>query len=668
MYFFIAHLLLLFCCLAGAVAFRKKPFCSRFVAGGIILSALCGLAGAAHVLAGSPVIMHFPLHLPLGQVLLQADGTAAIFLIPVCIIGGLAALLLPGEKVTQTDNVRPWRFCFFFCLLMTGMSLVILAADCVFFLLAWEIMSVSPFFLLAPHDRNEKERSSAWTYLVAAHIGAVPLFLLFATFSTSLQTTSFLEIAQILGSGAGQYSLPSAGLCFVLALAGFGAKLGLFPMHVWMPEAYPHAPAPAAMVISGAMVNIGAYGLLRILAMLPNAELWWAHTLLVVGGISGVVGIFFATVQNDIKRVLAFSSCENMGIFCLGLGGAMLASINHATTAAAFFFLGAMLHLWNHSLYKSLLFLGANMVQKATGLTGMNKLGGIGKHLPLTGVCVAAGCAAIAGLPPFNGFMGEFLLYMGFTSGAMKTAPHDATLVFWLGLVTLGGIGGFSLFCFTRFYGITFAGAPRSVAATMCSPTQISPMETTVLSVLALLCIMASFSAPLMCTVLFGATHALFPEFLTGQQVPVVTSLHYPAIAAIVLCLLFGLLLVWKKRITLRNGLRNSVTWDCGYVSPNARVQYTGGSFSHSIIPISGTLVRGTVEKPVSTPLFAKPASAKIHAPDWVLALFSTVFFQSISSFAERCKQLQHGLLSSYILYILVALLSTLVWALEFTQ
>ena len=666
MYLLLTHLVLLFCGLAGSVAFRKKAFCSRFAAGCVLLSALCGIAGAAQVLLGNPVLLGLPLFLPMGQALVQADGTAAIFLLPVCIIGGLAALLLPGERLTQTPTVQPWRYCFFFCLLMAGMSLVILAADAVFFLLVWEIMSISPYFLLAPHDSNERERSSGWTYLVAAHIGALPLFLLFALLSANLNTTSFPEIALALGQGLGPQGL--SGVCFVLALTGFGAKLGLFPMHVWMPEAYPHAPAPAAMVISGAMVNIGAYGLLRVLSMLPDGELWWAHSLLVVGGISGVAGIFFATVERDIKRVLAFSSCENMGIFCLGLGGALLASAGGATVAAGFFFLGALLHLWNHSLYKSLLFLGAELVRKATGLTDMNKLGGLGNHLPLIGVCMAAGCAAIAGLPPFNGFMGEFLLYMGFTSGAMATAPHDTTLAFWLGLFVLGGIGGFSLFCFTRLYGMTFAGAPRSIAATMCSPAHISRMETTVLSVLALVCVMASFSAPLLCTVLFTATQSHFPHLLAlsaGSLAP--ASLHFPAIAAIVFCLLFALLMVWKKRVVLKNGLRNSCTWDCGYVSPNARVQYTGGSFSHSVIQVSSMVVRGKIAKPVFDSIFAKPASASIRTPDWLFDLFGTVFFQSVSAFAERCKQIQHGLLNSYILYILVALLSALVWALEHT-
>ena len=620
------------------------------------------------LMEGVTLTATLPLPLPLGEPLLVLDPLAGFFLVPVTLLGFLGSVALSEQDSRIREAISPWRFPFFFCFLLFSIILVLVAADTVFFLFSWEIMGLCPFFLMAPYDRDLRERFGAWLYLIMAHLGALPLFLLLGAMSAETGFTAFSDLA-IHGQSGGWGS--SAGLFFLFALVGFGAKLGLFPLHGWMPEAYPVLPAPAVMVIAGGMVNVGFYGLLRTFGLLGPAEPWWGICLMAVGAISGLAAVFFAFVQPNMKRVLAYSSSENMGIVTLGLGAAVLSCFHGGGLPLAFFLGGSLLHLWNHSLFKSMLYLGANTVERATGTTQINKLGGLAKKMPRVGICMALGCAAIAGVPPFNGFVGELLLYTGFATDGGFDRGSEVRIVYWIGLWALGTIGGFALFCFTRFYCLVFTGNARSAAVNEC--TEPYHTQECIMGILAVLCVLAALGAPwlhdLMTPVVQYLAYSMsLPGNLPLARGPVDVPMQMLVNTSLVLggvIFLSLILYLWKKRLKSMKEPRYAPTWDCAYAAPSERMQYTAGSFVDTGLQTVNPFLRSVRETPEITAFFPKQASAKQETTDWSVFGMWSALTRKVLALAEKGKILQFGLVNAYILYILIALLAALVWALR---
>ncbi len=358
--------------------------------------------------------------LPMGEFALRLDPLGAVFLLPVLILVPVAAFYGMGRGdgapayplYTDEDQApagHPGAHWFFYNLLAGGMVLTLTADDAFLFLLAWEIMSLAPFFLITLNDTSSQTRSAAWIYLVAAHLGALFLLAFFALLSAknggSLSFTVFMTNAANFDPGLrGENSL-----LFILALVGFGAKTGLMPLHVWLPEAHPAAPSHVSAVMSDAMIKMGVYGIIRTFAIIGTGDTWWAYTLMLVGGFTAALGVLQALAQPAMKRSLAFSSVENMGIICLGLGVALLCQQNNRTGAAALTATGVLMHMVNHAQSEGLLFLCAGCVLHGAGTETLRFLGGLQKHMPVVGWCFVLGSAAIVALPPLNGFAGEFL-------------------------------------------------------------------------------------------------------------------------------------------------------------------------------------------------------------------------------------------------------------------
>ena len=661
-----AVLLLLFCGGTASLCMGRTARACTVASASCALACLLGFVFSLNLLLeGVTLSAALPITLPLGHCLFVADPVSAVFLLPVFLVAGIGSVLLPSRMRTIDGQPHLGRHGFFFCMLVAGMVLVLTAADGVFFLIAWEGMSLAPFFLLSAQDKDSQERFAGWAYLVAAHLGVLPLLLLFASMSMEAGGTAFSLFASFNG-------WENAGLLFALALLGFGVKIGLAPLHVWMPKVYPAAPGHVAAVLSGAMVNAGLYGIVRVLLLVGPPEIWWAYLLMAAGGISGVGGILFALAQPDMKRTLAYSSAENMGIICLALGAGLLALQTGATLAMVLFFAGALLHMWNHSLFKSLYFLGASAVSQSTGTTSINRLGGLQKRMPFAGSCMAVASASIAGVPPFNGFVGELLLYLGFVAGAIATRGTEATLVFWVGLFTLAGIAGLSLLCFTRLYGLVFLGAPRSSVVLDGRPASRS--WRLAMATLAGLCIVTSLAAPYLFLSLEPALHTLVralektPHLLDRRLFYEISqTLSYVSSGAMALIALAGLFALYRWKCVRRNSFETGLTWDCGYRFPSARMQYTGGGFAQFPAQVMRSFLRPKLETPrldLRGEIFPRAASARFEATDWPESLWHTVLFRTVARLAESAKGLQHGLLNAYILYILIALLAALVWAL----
>src|SRR5207248_1872894 len=284
-----------------------------------------------------------------------------------------------------------------------------------------EVMALSPFFLVMFDDRKTAARHAAWIYLAATHLGTAFLLVLFIVLGGAAGSSDFDAYRSVLQNNPGL-----ASLVFVLALIGFGSKAGIVPAHVWLPEAHPAAPSHISALMSGAMIKVGIYGLVRILTLLGTPQPWWGWTLIAIGASSGVLGVLFALAQHDLKRLLAYSSIENIGIILLGIGIGVLGLATGTPALAVIGFAGGLLHTLNHSIFKGLLFLGAGAVQHASHSLEFEQLGGLLKRMPWTGAAFLAGAAAIVGLPPLNGFISEFLLFYSGFAAVLDPAPHIA--------------------------------------------------------------------------------------------------------------------------------------------------------------------------------------------------------------------------------------------------
>ncbi|CAK7031574.1 MAG: NAD(P)H-quinone oxidoreductase subunit 2, chloroplastic [Desulfovibrio sp.] len=706
----------------AALVARRGPRASRIGAGSAIAASLVGLAPAftlVHWFLSSGFSESYSttgIKLPMGSLALTLDLLSAVFLIPVLILVAVAALYGTGNGDGGKNGSHSGAHWFFYNMLAGGMVLTLIAADAFLFLVAWEVMSLAPFFLILLNGGDEKTKTAAWTYLVAAHLGALFLLGFFAllgdVYGGTLSFAAFNK-GDVIGAEMNRNVPGGAGVLFIFALLGFGTKAGFMPLHIWLPEAHPAAPSHVSAVMSGAMIKMGVYGMFRVIPFLGPGESWWAYTLIAVGAFTGFAGIIQALVQNTIKRSLAFSSVENVGIICMALGIALLCLQNGHTNAAALAVTGALLHMINHALSKGLLFLCAGSVLHGAGTVTLRFLGGLHKRMPVVGWCFVLGGAAISALPPLNGFAGEFFIYMSMVFGGTAFA-HGAypeySLVFWVCLFTLSGIGGFTLLCFARLFGMAFLGEARSEdAATAKNPRK---NEITALVLLAAACVLSALAAPKTATVCHASLWRMMqlhyyaaaePSQTLSQTLSLAPS-HTPSLAAapetykplqhmgqgltapgigtgepgsavrllrdvngvFLLFVVFALGAYQVRRKLLRGKeISSSPTWDCGYVAPTARMQYTAGSFSRPAAFFMRTLLRQKFEHAPITEYFPLRSKAALVTEDWIVGRGYAPLFRLVQRVADWCKRLQHGRTNAYILYILVTLVALLAWYLR---
>lgn len=622
----------------------------------VALAGLCGLGAALPVLLGGAAwSVSAPWQVPGGLFALTLDPLAAFFLLPICLLAPLCALYA-GPYLRHADPLRPlgghWLL---FHLLIAALMLVVTAANAVLFLAAWELMTVSSFFLVAWDHRLPEVRRAAWLYLVVGH-GALmlllALFLLAGNWCGSLEFSAFGDLAKLAPAAA-------TGL-FLLALGGFCAKAGLFPLHVWLPDAHPAAPSHVSALMSAVVVNSGIYGLLRVLTWLPPAPPWWGWGLTLLGAFGALYGIALAMLQRDIKRCLAYSTVENIGLIALGLGFSLVAAAQGEPAVAALALAGALLHLWNHSLFKGLLFLGAGSLVHACGSRDLNRMGGLLRRMPGTGTLFLGGALAISALPPLNGLVGEWLIYLGLLRAGLAGGSFAALPALLL-VGLLGLVGALALVAFTRLAGIALLGEPRSLQAAAAheAPRLMRvPMAVLLLFCLVLGCVpqlgVRLLAAPL------GQLNAAAGEALVTATVPLAALSHW-AVGLWLALLALALLLLWLRR---NRPLTAAATWGCGFAAPTPRMAYTGAGFAELgqrqlpalLVPQSeGGQVRGLLAAPAHfAQSFVDPC---LHR--WLLPL--------VTYLGERCERLrwlQQGRLPIYLLYIFLTCALLLGWSL----
>ncbi|MBF0476684.1 MAG: hypothetical protein HQK59_12820 [Deltaproteobacteria bacterium] len=625
-------------------------------AGGAILGCVLGLIPAAGVLwTGHNHTLHRAWDVPYGSFFLQVDPLSAFFLLP--ILGLSAAAALYGAEYLIAYQSRknlggPW---FFYNLLVAGMVMVTVARNGVLFLLAWEIMSMASYFLVTFEHEKENVRQAGWTYLVATHLGTAFLFILFLVLGRQAGSLDFDRFAS-----AGAYGSSAMNLVFLLALIGFGTKAGFMPFHVWLPEAHPAAPSHVSAVMSGVMIKTGIYGLVRTLTFLGRPEAWWGWVLIGIGLVSGVWGVLFALAQHDLKRLLAYHSVENIGIIALGLGLGVLGLALNQPLLAVLGLSGGLLHVLNHALFKGLLFMGAGAVLHATGTRDIDQLGGLIKRMPWTATMFLIGSVAICGLPPLNGFVSEFLIYVGafYGTGLQDVSISGATVV-----VGLAMIGGLAAACFAKAFGIVFLGEARSEHASQAHEVGF-PMRIGML-VLALGCITIGCLAPQI-TAMVGTVVGTMPG-LTGSNIQghlavAIGPLRSVVLTSGILLVLIALLAMIRSRLLAGRKVELSGTWDCGYARPSARMQYTASSFAQPLMNMFGVLLQ--THRSLERPEGFFPTRAGLHTDtgDIFRQNVYRPIFQGVERFLVWLHWLQQGRVQIYILYIAVTMLILLIW------
>ncbi len=516
------------------------------------------------------------------------------------------------------------------------------------FLFFWELMTVASFILILFEAERREVRRAALSYLIMMHIGFVLLIIGFVRLDAACGTATF--------SALGSYFQTHTALpLFLVFLLGFGMKAGLFPMHVWLPEAHPAAPSHVSALMSGVMIKTGVYGILRITAALDKLPILYTAglILLTAGIITGVWGVLLAAIQNDVKRLLAYSSIENVGVILIGIGIAALGKSSGNTFVALCGICGALMHTVNHSFFKSVLFFGAGNILSQTHTTSLDSLGGVAKQMPITALLFLVGTAAICALPPLNGFISELLIYTGMLDGV---ASGSDALTSAAGLAALALIGGVVVLAFTKLYGTLFLGSPRThcvVEASEVDNFRIVAMAIPLAGIL--------FVGLFPTTAVGIATHA--STFFLRTPTDAADWLLSPTLTAagrtawLLIAVVGGL--AWLRHRTLRKRtLTTGPTWGCGFTAPNVRMQYTGESFSEGLQSIATPLTQNSGEgAPVGkSEIFPSTHRFEIGHRDHIGKLFAAWWVELLRMINQRVMRLRTGKINHYLLFALAFL------------
>jgi hydrogenase-4 component B len=656
----------------AALVSGRKSLGRGLVALGAIAGASAGLALGATVIAnGVPFTLFVPELLPLGGgFALRLDSLGAFFLIVIGVGAIPAALYGAGYTAVYEDGRASLRLLgMMFNLFLLTMSLITLADNILTFLLMWEGMSLTSYFLVMTEAGEERTRNAGLWYIGMTHAGLVMLIAAFLLATGGTGLGAFSDLRAIAPSLA-----PAVrDTVFVLAFLGFGSKAGIVPLHVWLPRAHPAAPSHVSALMSGVMIKMGVYGLLRLtLDLLGGGPAWWGGLVLAVGVVSALLGVLYALMEHDLKRLLAFHSVENIGIILIGIGAGLMFHRYGLMPLAALGFIGGLYHVLNHATFKGLLFLGAGSVLHATHTRNMEEMGGLIKRMPWTALFFLIGAAAISALPPLNGFASEWLVFQSLLGGVNIPVPEVAVVMpVAVGLLAL--TSGLAAACFVKAFGITFLALPRSSEAAHAHESPFS-MQCG-MGLLALACIglgVAPFAVvPVLGGILAGLgglpdTRAEF-TYSVFLQTPGVFGQMSPTLMALGLLFLLGVVpsVMWLLRLNYRR--RMSDSWGCGRIGQTARMEYTATAFAEPLKRVFAEIYRPmkelTVDFHPGSKYFVQSIEYRSEITPWFDQSLYRPFLESATFVAQQVRRLQAGSLHLYLLYIAIVLTLLLVVA-----
>ncbi len=606
----------------------------------LTLAACLASIGAALSVFAAAVGWEWKSHILLGgeSLHLRLDGVSALFMVLAAVVGGAGAVYSceywsDRHYPESAPRGRSW-----WSALVLSMVLVLIVSNGLHFLMAWEAFAICGYFLITLENQKPAVRSAGWLYLASSHAGTVCLFGFFTLLAVKTGTWDLGPLREH----------ASLSPLFWLALAGFGMKAGIFPLHIWLPSAHANAPSHVSAILSAVAIKMGVYGIVRFSGWLPMpASAGWV--VIGLGATSALLGVAFTLAQNDFKRLLAYCSVENIGIILVGLGAALLARSHGDAPWGRLALAGALLHVWNHGAFKALLFFGAGSVLHATGTREMSRLGGLWRTMPWTAGLFALGSVAVTGLPPLNGFVSEWILYLG-----LFDAVTDKQAAAWAALpviILLAMSGALALVAFTKAGSMIFLGAARTKPAAQaheCGLWMRAPML-----LLASLCIVLGL-APIFVWPAISRAADAWSLTWAGQTAPaplLTLGWVHLGLAALIIA---AAALLWKKARS--RPIRRAPTWDCGYAAPTAKMQYSSGSFANLASAWFFWILRPS--RTWRRPHGSFPAEALLldRVPETVLEQAVLPLAARIMQVSSAVRRLQHGRLSAYILYVVAGL------------
>ena len=640
-----------------AIAVRASSRASILIYGACLLVTLtlaiiALLALLGH--AGPATAVTLPLGLPWLGAHFRIDALSAFFLLVIDLGGAAASLFALGYGRHEEE---PGRILPFYPTYLAAMNVVLLAADAFSFLVAWEVMSLASWALVIAHHRDSENLRAGYVYLLMAGFGTLMLLLTFGLLAAGSGSYDFETIR------AAHPTAGAAALVLILALLGAGSKAGLVPLHAWLPLAHPAAPSHVSALMSGVMTKVAVYGFVRIVFDLVGAPAWWwSMPVLALGAASAVMGVLYALMQRDLKRVLAYSTIENIGIVFVALGLALAFEASAMESAAALALTAALLHVFNHSLFKNLLFCGAGAVLAATGERDLEKLGGLIHRMPQTAFVFLIGATAISALPPLNGFVSEWLTFQ-----AILLSPQLPSWGLKLMVPAVGALlalsAALAAACFIRVFGIAFLGRPRSAAATAAHETDTNSLSA--MYALAALCFVAGILPGLFIDALAPVTRLIVGHSMQAQSalewlsiVPIAESRSsYNGLLVFVFMAMSGLIAAFIIHRLASDRIRRGPAWGCGYPDAGPRTQYSADSFAQPIRRVFGTLIfsaRENGEMPPPGSVAPARLTVTLRDPvwDWLYAPISGF----IAYAGEKLNTLQFLTIRRYLSLVFAAL------------
>ncbi len=624
----------------GAAAGAVLPARARVPGAAVLTGAACvvACAAAAGVLtSGKPVTVHSAEILPLTGVTLSLDPLGAVFVLTTALVGAAVSCYAAGYPARSMKS-RPAAG--LLPLFITSLLLVPAAASIATFMAAWELMALSSLLLLLTGHRRREARDAAEWYAVMTHAGAAAILLAFVLMGAHAGGQSFAAIRAYAGG------LPPTvrSLAFLLALAGFASKAGAVPVHVWLPRAHPEAPGPVSALMSGAMVNLGIYGIIRTgEVLLGGGELWWWLMVAGIGVVSALFGALHAAASSDLKRLLAYSTVDNMGLVLIGVGASGALAVTRHDALAALAMVAALFQMMNHAAFKGCLFLGAGSVQHAAGTRDLDQLGGLLRRLPATAALFGVAALSICALPPFSGFASEWLLVQGLLRGfSAHSAATAAALL--AGVAALALTGGLTAAAFVKAFGIGFLGQPRTPAA--AAADEAAPAMVAGMALLAVPCVVLGV-IPGVGLGLAGSTDVIEPALLA-------------------LLLTAGLALAWAlARIRTRARARRAEAWGCGRELQTARMQYTATSFAEPLQRVFEDVLRPDRDLDVSHLAESRYFEDALRYHSRIDDAVERGWYRPLISLAGRwgevARRAQNGSMHRYLAYGFAALIVILV-------
>nr|WP_321499815.1 proton-conducting transporter membrane subunit [uncultured Dethiosulfovibrio sp.] len=642
----------------GALCFgRRAPGGWIVPVSTVLSSAMVALPLLSVLLRGAIVDFYVPWAIPVGSFHLRMDGLSAWFVLILSLVSPAVAFYGRGYLRDRGETSGGSWMGFCLQILSGGIFMVLISYDGILFLLSWEIMSMSAFFLVMCDHHKEDSRRAGWVYLIATHLGTAFLFFLFFLLGGKSGSFDFSSFGGLAGV---------ADWAFALAVIGFGAKAGFFGLHLWLPEAHPAAPSHGSAMMSGVMVKTGIYGVLRVMTMAEIWPQWWGWTLLTLGVLSGIGGVLHSVVQRDLKRLLAFCTVENIGIVLIGLGIGVL-GVGYDRSIATIALSGALLHCLNHSIFKAGLFMAAGSVIKATGTGDMNLLGGLYRTMPKSGLAFLPLCLSVCGLPPFNGFVGEFLIYKAsyWTVVPQELSSVGLRIGGFVAISSLALIGGMAAMAFLKAYSTVFSGQARSDLGYTEDP---GPFMTVPMLSLAAFCLALGLCGSLSILLAGSVASLIHPTGLSQSSLMSVIRISkvYLNVAVLsigLLGLVFGL---YRLRARLQKGRSVSYgpVWGCGYSYPSPRMQYTGSSFSQPVLVAFSSFLRSHIGGSWPEGYFPGPSSFWTESTGVFQRYFYEPTFGTVMKVVQEIKKLHSGGTHLYVFYVFAALVVVLTWSL----